>query len=329
MQADRQPGSAFKPFVYGAYFEKYPKNDLMSEVLDSPICFKTGNPKKPKWCPKNYEEKSLPPFMGSISVKTAMARSRNVAAVRTAHKTGIDKVVALANNLGITNELPKYLPTAIGAADVKVIDMARAYAAFFRGGKDKPYWFIGEISDKNRRVSFSVGEAKQVLSPEAASKVLEGMRWVVLAGTARSAAKELPFPIAGKTGTTNGFTDAWFGGGTPKYVVFAYIGFDRKAIPLVSRESPYKETGSSAALPIVIETLKAIYKERPYDAFPAEIEERIANSNKKPVETPKAAPAPSIISPKEMPASKPAENKKPAEKPALREEIDNDLLKGI
>lgn len=298
MQADRQPGSAFKPFVYGAFFEKYSEKDLQSTVLDSPICFKTGDPKKPKWCPKNYEEKSLPPFMGPIPVKIAMARSRNVAAVRTAYQTGIDKVVELANNLGITNDLPRYLPTAIGAADVKVIDMARAYAAFFRGGKDKSYWFISEVSDKNRRVGFPAGEEKQALSSEAASKVLEGMRWVVLAGTARSASRELPFAVAGKTGTTNGFTDAWFVGGTPKYVVAVWIGFDRKAIPLVSRESSFKETGGSAALPIFIEIMKEMYKDRPYDAFPEEIENRILGIKKpEPQPLEKGNPVPPVEEP--------------------------------
>ena len=204
-----------------------------------------------------------------------MARSRNVAAVRTAYQTGIDNVVELANNLGITNDLPRYLPTAIGAADVKIIDMARAFAAFFRNGIDKPYWFLERIKKNNENRDVVPRDEKQVLSSEAASKVLEGMRWVVLAGTARSAAKELPFAVAGKTGTTNGFTDAWFIGGTPKYVIAVWIGFDRKAIPLVSRESSFKETGGSAALPVFIEIMKVLYQNRPYDGFPEEIENRI------------------------------------------------------
>lgn len=276
MQAERQAGSAFKPFVYGAYFEKHPDKDLESNVLDAPICFKTGNPKKPKWCPKNYEEKSLPPFMGLIPIKTAIARSRNVAAVRVAKDVGINNVVDLARNAGITGELPRYLPTAIGAADVKVIDMANAYSTLFRQGVFKPYWFISAVTDRNGLTrNFEVKEENRVLSVEAANKVLEGMRWVVLAGTARLAAKELPFAVACKTGTTNNFTDAWSICGTPRYVAAVWVGFDRKAIPLVSRENAFKETGGSTALPIFIEIMKEIYKDRLPDLFPEEIEDRI------------------------------------------------------
>lgn len=272
IQAERQAGSSFKPFVFGAYFEKYPDKDLNSIVLDSPICFITGNPKKPKWCPKNYEEKSLPRFMGPISIKTAIARSRNVASVRVANAVGINEVVDLAHDLGISSNIPRYLPTAIGAADVKVIDMARAYAAFFRGGLDIPYWFLESVLDKNHNlVNFKPSEYKQIISKESADQVLSGMRWVVLAGTARSASRELPFAVAGKTGTTNSFTDAWFVGGTPKYVVSVWVGFDRKAIPLTDRLSDYKETGSSAALPVFIDIMKGIYQTRSYDEFSPEI----------------------------------------------------------
>ncbi len=276
IQAERQAGSAFKPFVYSAYFENYPDKDLESRVLDAPICFKTGNPKKPKWCPKNYKEKSLPAFMGSISVKTAIARSRNVAAVRTANAVGINNVVNLAKVAGITSEIPRYLPTAIGAADVKVIDMANAYSTIFRQGMFKPYWFISAITGRNGLTrNLEKKEESRALSAQAANKVLEAMRWVVLAGTARSAARELPFAVAGKTGTTNNFADAWFIGGTSRYVIAVWVGFDRKAIPLVSRESSFKETGSSTALPIFIEIMKEIYKDRPYDSFPEEIEDKI------------------------------------------------------
>ncbi len=276
MQAERQAGSTFKPFVYGAYFEKFPDRDLESKVLDAPICFKTGNPKKPRWCPKNYEEKSLPPFMGSIPVRIAIARSRNVAAVRTAYATDINSVVDLAYALGITSELPRYLPTAIGAADVKVIDMATAFAAFFRQGRVRPYWFIEMVVDKdNENKRFEPAEVKQAFSKESADKVLEAMRWVVLAGTGRSALRELPFAVAGKTGTTNNFTDAWFVGGTPRYVVAVWVGFDRKAVPLVSRGSPHKETGGFTALPIFIDLIKGIYKDKAFDEFPEEVEARI------------------------------------------------------
>lgn len=272
IQAERQAGSSFKPFVFGAYFEKYPDKDLNSIILDSPICFKTGNPKKPKWCPKNYEEKSLPRFMGPISIKTAIARSRNVASVRAANAVGINEVVDLAHTLGISSNIPRYLPTAIGAADVKVIDMARAYAVFFRGGIDLPYWFLESVLDNNHNLAnFKPSEYKQIISKEAADKVLLGMRWVVLAGTARSASRELPFAVAGKTGTTNGFTDTWFVGGTSKYVVAVWVGFDRKAIPLVSRENSFKETGGSTALPVFIDIMKGIYQTRPYDEFSLEI----------------------------------------------------------
>lgn len=271
MQAERQAGSAFKPVVYSAYFEKYTDRDLESHVLDSPICFKTGDPKKPKWCPKNYEEKTLPPFMGSIPIKTAIARSRNVAAIWTARQTGINNVVDLARNLGISSELPRYLPIAIGAADVKVIDMANVYTTIFRQGIFKPYWFVSAIADRNGMTrKLEIKEENRVLSAEAASKVLKGMRWAVLAGTARLASKELSFSVAGKTGTTNNFTDAWFVGGefdSPRYIVAVWVGFDRKAIPLVSRESSFKETGGSTALPIFIEIMKEIYKEYPHYDF--------------------------------------------------------------
>jgi len=324
MQAERQAGSAFKPFVYGAFFEKYPEKDLQSIVLDSPICFKTGNPEKPLWCPKNYEEKGLPKFMGPIPVQIAFARSRNVAAVRTAYGLGskewingkevyvpgINNVVDLAKNLGITSDLPRYLPTAIGAADVKVIELANAYAAFFREGIYMPYWFLKSVEDKKYGFrDFEPKESKEVLSAEAANKVLEGMRWVVLAGTARLASRELPFAVACKTGTTDNFTDAWTICGTPQYVVAVWVGFDRKAIPLVSRESSAKETGGKVAAPIVVEILKKIYENRPYDNFPEEIENRILGI-KKPV------PQPLENNP-----ALPTENQKPAENPESEKTI--------
>jgi penicillin-binding protein 1A len=252
-QALRQVGSTFKPFVYAAALEK--GLDPQAPVLDEPISFTDGLGRV--WEPSNYDGK----FKGRITVRQALVESRNVPTVRIASSIGINDIVVIARRFGLGGPLEPYLPLALGACEATPLEMASAFTVFPNLGlRAKPY-FIRRIEDYSKvRKQESVPLMEKVLEPAIAEQMLQLLQGVVTEGTAQ-AAKSLARPVGGKTGTTNDFTDAWFVGFTPSLTVAVWVGFDAK----VSLGN--KEAGAAVALPIWIDYMQEILKDKPVEAF--------------------------------------------------------------
>ena len=234
-QALRQVGSSFKPYVYTAVIDLGGSPD--DTILDEPVTFETGSG---PYSPHNYDEK----FEGTITLRRALAQSRNIPALKLASKIGIKTVIDYAERFGITARLPPYLPVALGAAEITLMEQTSAYSVFPNDGVRVTPRYITKVSDYEGRVlEEDYPEVKDVVSARTARIMTAMLREVVLRGTGVAAAK-MPFPVAGKTGTTNDFTDAWFMGFSPTMTCGVWVGFDEK------KTLGAKETGGHAALPI-------------------------------------------------------------------------------
>src|SRR5580700_7641354 len=234
-QAMRQVGSSFKPYVYTTVIDQGASPD--DTILDEPISFDT--PSGP-YTPHNYDEK----FEGIITLRRALAQSRNIPALKLANKVGIKTVIEYADRFGITAKLPPYLPVALGSAEISLIEQTSAYSVFPNDGVRVTPRFLTRVTDYEGRVlEEDFPDVKDVVSERTARIMTSMLREVVLHGTGIAAAK-LPFPVAGKTGTTNDFTDAWFVGFSPAITCGVWMGFDEK------KSLGPKETGAHAALPI-------------------------------------------------------------------------------
>jgi penicillin-binding protein 1A len=234
-QAMRQVGSSFKPYVYTTIIDRGGSPD--DTVLDEPVTFETGSG---PYSPHNYDAK----FEGIITLRRALAQSRNIPALKLANKVGIKSVIEYAERFGITAKLPPYLPVALGSAEITLMEQTSAYSVFPNDGVRITPHYITKVTDYEGRVlEEDYPEVKDVVSARTA-RIMTGMlREVVLHGTGVAAAK-MPFPVAGKTGTTNDFTDAWFVGFAPATTCGVWVGFDEK------KTLGAKETGARAALPI-------------------------------------------------------------------------------
>ncbi len=254
-QAMRQVGSSFKPFVYSAALEQGWEPD--SQIVDAPVSYRDGLGRL--YQPGNYDGE----FKGRITVRQALAESRNVPAVKIADQIGIEKVLVMARRFGLSGPMDPYLPLALGASEATPLEMASAFTVFPNlGFRAKPY-FIRKIEDYNRTVlEETTPQTESVLKPDIAEKMLRMLEGVVQTGTAQ-AAKSLGRPLGGKTGTTNDFTDAWFVGFTPSLTTAVWVGFDSK------KSLGNKESGAVAALPIWIDYMKEILKGTPVENFPA------------------------------------------------------------
>ena len=234
-QALRQVGSSFKPYVYTTVIDGGASPD--DTILDEPVSFET--PSGP-YSPHNYDEK----FEGIITLRRALAQSRNIPALKLANKVGIKSVIDYAERFGITSKLPPYLPVALGSAEITLIEQTSAYSVFPNDGVRVTPRYITRVTDYEGRVlEEDFPEVKDVISERTARIMTSMLREVVLHGTGIAAAK-LPFPVAGKTGTTNDFTDAWFVGFSPTMTCGVWVGYDEK------KSLGAKETGAHAALPI-------------------------------------------------------------------------------
>lgn len=254
-QAMRQVGSSFKPFVYCAALEQGWEPD--SEIVDAPVSYRDGLGRL--YQPGNYDGE----FKGRITLRQALAESRNVPAVKIADQIGIERVLVMARRFGLSGPMGPYLPLALGASEATPLEMASAFTVFPNlGFRAKPY-FIRKIEDYNRTVLEETSpQTESVLKPEIAEKMLKMLEGVVQTGTAQ-AAKSLGRPLGGKTGTTDDFTDAWFVGFTPSLTTAVWIGFDSK------KSLGNKESGAVAALPIWIDYMKEILEGTPVENFPA------------------------------------------------------------
>jgi penicillin-binding protein 1A len=234
-QALRQVGSSFKPYVYTAVIDEGASPD--DTILDAPIIFQTASG---PYMPHNYDDK----FEGTITLRRALAQSRNIPALKLADHVGIKTVIEYAHHFGITANIPAYLPVALGSAEITPLEQTSAFSVFPNDGVRVAPRYITKVTDYDGRVlEEDFSDIKDVVSSRTARVMTSMLREVVLHGTAVAAAK-MPYPLAGKTGTTNDFTDAWFVGFSPSLTCGVWIGYDEK------KSLGDKETGSRAALPI-------------------------------------------------------------------------------
>lgn len=241
-QAVRQVGSSFKIYVYADAIAK--GATPFDTILDAPFTTVSGGQ---PYSPRNYDEK----FEGNITLRRALAGSRNVPAVKLAEKIGINSVVETARKFGITTPLPPYLPLALGAADMKLIEHVSAFTVFpDEGIRIDPHMIRRVTSYDGALLEEAHPGIHEVIPPEVAHTMTAMLEEVVQFGTG-IAAKALKRPAAGKTGTTQDYTDAWFIGFTPQITAGVWVGFDDKQISLGK-----KETGARAALPIWLEFMQ-------------------------------------------------------------------------
>ena len=276
-QALRQPGSAFKPFIYALALE----NDYTptSLILDAPLVLEQGEDLK-MWKPENYGKK----FYGPSTLRVGLEKSRNLMTVRIAQNLGIEKVVNFSKNLGIYDNPEKLLSISLGSAETTLMKLTTAYSSFVNGGKLVTPVIIDRIQDSEgktifsdemrkctncEQISFSSNSYpkikdnyKQVFSPQTAYQMTSILEGVVQRGTGKQL-KDLNLNLAGKTGTTNENTDTWFIGFTSNLVVGVYVGEDDPK-PLGKFE-----TGARTALPIFKEFVSEAIKKseaRPFKA---------------------------------------------------------------
>ena len=280
-QANRQPGSAFKPFVYAAALENgFTPSSL---VLDAPFVMDQGEGLK-TWKPENYGKK----FYGPSTLRTGIEKSRNLMTVRVAQKVGFEQISKYANNFGIYENIPELLSVSLGSAETTLIKLTNAYCSFVNGGKKVRPIFIDRIQDRRGKtifksdlrkclgceeisylkeeIPFIEDNREQIISPQTAYQITSMLEGVVKRGTGRKL-RNLNLILAGKTGTTNKNMDAWFLGFTSKLAIGVYVGFDEP------KTLGKYETGAKAALPIFKEFVKNVIKKR--DAMPFRIPKNI------------------------------------------------------
>jgi penicillin-binding protein 1A len=241
-QALRQVGSSFKPYVYTAAIDQGARPD--DTILDAPVTFQSSSG---PYSPHNFDEK----YEGTITLRRALAQSRNIPALKLADKTGIRVVEDYARKFGISSPLPPYLPVALGAAEVTLIEQTSAYSVFPDDGVRLIPRLITKVTDYDgRTLEEDYPEVKDVISSRTARLMTSMLQGVVQHGTAVAATK-LKLPLAGKTGTTNDFTDAWFVGFSPSLTAGVWIGYDEK------KSLGPKETGARTALPVWMQFMSA------------------------------------------------------------------------
>lgn len=245
--ARRQPGSAFKPLVYGAALETRAFT-AASVVNDAPEVYDL-------WKPVNYSRS----FRGPIRLRSALAHSVNTVAIKLLSEVGLPAFKQFALRVGIERPVPDDigLSLALGSFELTPLELAQAFLPFFNGGHRCQPRFFSRIGDRIEPESARV----PALDPETAYVVVSMMKSVLEDGTAAGAAAALGRPAAGKTGTSNDARDAWFVGGTPDILAVVWIGFDDM------RELGKGETGARAALPIWLEFMKAAHEGRPVRDF--------------------------------------------------------------
>jgi len=273
-QALRQVGSSFKPYVYTAAIDQGGSPD--DTILDAPVTFQTASG---PYSPHNYDDK----FEGTITLRRALAQSRNIPALKLADRIGIKTVIDYAHRFGVTANIPVYLPVALGSAEITPLEQTSAFSVFPNDGVRVAPRYITKVTDYEGRIlEEDFSDIKDAVSSRTARIMTSMLREVVLHGTAVAAAK-MPYPLAGKTGTTNDFTDAWFVGFSPTLTCGVWIGYDEK------KSLGEKETGARAALPIWMQFMSvALAGKDPGEFQPAPLPRSSAVAQK--VDTPDVAP---------------------------------------
>ena len=241
-QAHRQPGSAFKPFVYLAALEQHSLTHRLSNEA------KTYRIDGKRWRPKNYDGQ----YGGTVSMREALRRSLNVPTVELANDIGLDRVIAMARTFGIQSKLEAQPALALGAFEVVPLELAVAYAGFANEGVlPHPLSLRTLIDEKGKVVQRQHLKIRTVTSPQRAYMMTSALKDVVDRGTARGLKGwGIDYPVAGKTGTTNDYRDAWFVGYTPDLVTLVWVGFDES--------KSLKLAASRAALPIWADLMRNI-----------------------------------------------------------------------
>ena len=262
VQAIRQPGSAFKPIIYSAAVKE--GFSPASIIIDSPIIFKEKEDAFDKWKPVNFEEK----FYGPTSLRTALTHSRNVVTVKLMQNIGIKGTIKLAKSLGITSNMERNLSISLGSSGLTLFDLTSANSAFANNGTLIKPRSIRSIQNRKGEILYTAKpEITQPISPGVAYTITSLLQSVVEHGTGKKV-KVLNRPVAGKTGTTNNFVDAWFMGYTPELVTGVWVGKDKDE-PLGRNE-----TGSRAAIPIWLQFMQEALANKPVTNFqmPSEIQ---------------------------------------------------------
>ena len=254
VQAHRQPGSAFKPIIYATAM-----NQGMSPgsvILDAPVVYEQEQDEK-TWKPENYGRK----IHGMVSLRDALAHSHNLATVRLLDKVGVKSVIEFAKTVGITSPLAADLSLGLGSSSVGLMELTSVYSVFLnQGNRAEPHGILSVKDSAGQVLELAELQAIPVISKETAYLITNMMEDVVQKGTAQ-AAKGMGRPVAGKTGTTDEFINAWFIGGAPNLVTGIYVGFDDR------RSLGETESGAHAALPIWINFMQAAFKPLPVVAF--------------------------------------------------------------
>jgi len=276
-QAMRQTGSSFKVYVYATAIED--GSTPFDTIMDVPVTFRSGGQ---DYSPKNYDEK----FEGRITLRRALADSRNVPAVRLLAQVGVQHVIDMARRFGITSPLPPYLPLALGAADLTLMEHVSAFTVFPDDGIHiEPHTIRRVTTYDGALLEEAKPQITDVIQPDVARTMVAMLEEVVQFGTGVRA-KELGRPTGGKTGTTNDFTDAWYIGFTPSLTAGVWVGNDDKRISLGK-----KETGARAALPIWLQFMKESLQGKPVEDFTNVVPlEKLAQGKTVQVDTPDTAP---------------------------------------
>jgi penicillin-binding protein 1A len=288
-QAQRQPGSAFKPFVYLAALEQgYPPTTI---ILDAPVEFEQG-PGLPTWKPQNYSER----FYGPTTMRVGLEKSRNVMTVRLANEIGMERVADVAKRFGIIDNMPPLLAYALGAGETTPLKLTTAYAMLVNGGRRIVPSFIDRIQDRyghtiyrhdprecvdcraltwNDQAVPQLAEVReQVTDPFSAYQAVSFMEGVVERGTGKIVS-EVGKPLAGKTGTSNEARDTWFVGFSPDLAVGVFVGFDEPA------SLGPKETGGGVAAPIFRDFMEEALADTPAVPFRIPPDIRLVRVNAK------------------------------------------------
>jgi penicillin-binding protein 1A len=254
MSAHRQSGSAFKPIIYASALNEGLTPATL--VLDAPVVYEQEEEER-IWKPENYERK----FHGLINLRDALIHSRNLATVRLLERIGIRTVVDFAQTVGISSPLNNDLSLALGSSSLTLLELTSAYGVFANQGLRLEPYAVGLVQDPSgQTLEQTLFEPQQVVSKETAYLITNIMEDVIQRGTGQLA-RSIERPIAGKTGTTNDYTDAWFIGFTPNLAVGVWVGFDDL------RTLGETESGAHAALPIWIDFMTQVLEDLPTTPF--------------------------------------------------------------
>ena len=310
VQAERQVGSSFKVYVYAQAIMD--GTSPFDTVVDAPVSYHTSSG---IWAPHNYDDK----FEGTITVLHALAESRNVPAVRTLARIGVDKVIKLCRKFGITSRLVPNLPLALGASDLTLLEHTSAFTTFPNDGVHIAPRMVTRVTNYDGRlIDDFPPEVTDVIPASTARIMVSMLREVFNSGTAISGrAFAAKYPVAGKTGTTNDFTDAWFLGFSPSLTCGVYVGFDDH------RTLGNKEEGARVALPIWLDFMGQILKDKPVEDFahspllktPDQVKDILASAEPERLLAPAASPTVEPAASKPIPqTTPPGESPEPPKK---------------